>query len=79
MCVVFLSTTITISPRLSCFVLKHLEKTVEQHCEECTEQRSHPVDPMIAVEAFASNVWTERTGWIERCASVEHTYLCQCL
>jgi hypothetical protein len=79
MLVVYPRTTITIGAGLGGLILKHFEKTVEQHREKSAEQWSHPVDPMVTIEAFRGDVRTERACWVERSTSVENTYQCQYL
>lgn len=59
MLVVGLVATIAFCVGVGSLIFEHLEKTVEQHSEQSAEKRSHPVDPMVAIEAFGGNIRAE--------------------
>jgi hypothetical protein len=64
---------IAICTWIGCLVLESLDQLVEGNCENGTEQRSNPVDPVISVESAEDNVRTKGASWIERATSEEDT------
>lgn len=76
MLVVDVAAPIPIGVRKGSLVLKCFEKSIEQHGKHGAQKRTYPVDPVVAIEAFGSNVRTKRASWIQRAAGVEHA--CRC-
>lgn len=57
--VVDVLTAIAISAWVGGLVLEELEQTVETHGEESTKKWTHPVDPVVAIEALRGNIGSE--------------------
>jgi hypothetical protein len=65
---------ITVGIRIGCLVLQSFDEAIEYDGENCSEQWTKPVNPMVAIKGVQDNVRTKRAGWIERPAGEENTY-----
>jgi hypothetical protein len=71
MCVV-VHLTVAIDTGAGGLILEVLQQAIEDGRKYGTEQRTNPVDPVVAIERTQDNVGTEGSSWVERCTSEEH-------
>ena len=59
---------IAISTWIDSLVLKAFNEFVKRNSQECSEERSDPVDPVVSVEVAIDDIRAERSRWIQRAA-----------
>ena len=68
-------TAVTVSIWDGRLVLECFDQTVEDDSEDCTEKRSDPVDPVVAIEASQHDVRTKRPSRIQRSSGEVDTFI----
>jgi hypothetical protein len=55
-------------------ILKSLDEHIEQAGHYGSENRSHPVDPMVGVEGLCNDCWSERSCRIDTTTSIKDAH-----
>jgi hypothetical protein len=56
---------------IALLLVEHADEAVIGGCDDGAEERSEPIDPMVAWEAAVGDAGTEAAGWVEGGAGVE--------